>query len=174
VLALLTVAFVIALAVMVLLLAAVLVVPQQNAYVVERLGQFSGVLEPGIHILMPFIDVVRARHSLKEQTLALPEQTAGSSGGALKVAATLRVRVTDAKLASYGATDYKGALLDLATHAIRNELVAGALRDGAGEAPTLSLRLTTQIATAAKAWGIEVLGFEVSARSAQDRFGRQA
>ena len=84
----------------IMLFRSVVVVPQQTAYVVERLGQFSGILDSGFHIVVPFIDAVRARHTLAEQSLTLPEENVDSARGPLRVAATLRIRVADARLAS--------------------------------------------------------------------------
>ena len=83
------------------------VVPQQSAYVVERLGKYSSTLNAGLHILVPFIDVIRYKHSLKELALDVPEQICITKDNVqVGVDGVLYIKVLDAERASYGITDY--------------------------------------------------------------------
>ena len=82
------------------------VVPQQNAYVVERLGKFAGTLGPGFHILLPFFDVIRYKHSLKERAIDVAEQICITRDNVqVGVDGVLYLKVMDAERASYGVAD---------------------------------------------------------------------
>src|SRR5512133_751501 len=99
------------------------VVPQQNAFVVERLGKFHGVLDAGFHILFPFIDVIRYRHTLKEQALDIPEQICITKDNVqVAVDGILYLKVLDAQRASYGIADYYYGISQLAQTALRSEV----------------------------------------------------
>src|SRR5512144_3144781 len=83
------------------------VVPQQNAFVVERLGRFNAVLDAGFHILMPFFDVIRYKHTLKEQAVDIPEQICITKDNVqVGVDGILYLKVLDPQRASYGIADY--------------------------------------------------------------------
>src|SRR6185436_4625727 len=102
------------LAIIVLLKTAV-VVPQQNAYVVEYLGKFSRVLSAGFHILVPVVESVAYRHSLKEQAIDIPEQTCITKDNVqVGVDGVLYMRVLDPQRTSYGIADYVFAIIQLA------------------------------------------------------------
>src|SRR5262245_62917270 len=104
---LLVVAFFFALFVLYLFFKTAVVVPQQNAYVVERLGRFSGVLEAGFHILVPFVDVIRYRHVLKEQAIDIPEQVCITKDNVqVAVDGILYLKILDPERASYGISNY--------------------------------------------------------------------
>ena len=91
------------------------VVPQQNAFVVERLGRFAGVLDAGFHILVPFVDVIRYRHVLKEQAMDIPEQICITRDNVqVHVDGVLYLKVLNPERASYGVTDYLFAITQLA------------------------------------------------------------
>src|SRR6266704_3516526 len=106
-----------------LFLAIAVAVPQQNAYVVERLGRFSGVLDAGFHILVPFFDVIRYRHSLKEAAIDIPEQVCITRDNVqVHVDGVLYLKVLDPERASYGAADYLFAITQLAQTALRSEI----------------------------------------------------
>src|SRR6187401_1102809 len=112
--------FVIALAV-VFVIEGVKVVPQQNAWVVERLGKFNAILEPGLNFIMPFIDRVEYRHSLKEVPLDVPEQVCITKDNTqLGVDGIIYYQVTDPMLASYGSSNYVAAITQLAQTLLRS------------------------------------------------------
>ena len=99
------------------------VVPQQNAFVVERLGKFHATLEAGFHILVPFIDAIRYRHTLKEQALDIPEQICITSDNVqVAVDGLIYLKVLDPQRASYGIADYYYAISQLAQTALRSEV----------------------------------------------------
>src|SRR3954471_8080882 len=83
------------------------IVPQQNAWVVERLGKFHAVLEPGLQLIVPFIDRIAYKHSLKEVPLDIPEQICITKDNTqLTVDGIIYFQVIDPRLASYGSSDY--------------------------------------------------------------------
>src|SRR5215467_11560319 len=91
------------------------VVPQQSAFVVERLGRYRATLDAGFHILLPFIDAVRYRHSLKETAADIPEQICITKDNVqVHVDGVLYLQVLNAELASYGVSDYLFAITQLA------------------------------------------------------------
>src|SRR5512140_795156 len=99
------------------------VVPQQNAFVVERLGRFSAVLDAGFHILMPFFDVIRYKHTLKEQAVDIPEQICITKDNVqVGVDGILYLKVLDPQRASYGIADYYYGISQLCQTALRSEI----------------------------------------------------
>src|SRR5574341_981637 len=99
------------------------VVPQQSAYVVERLGRFNGVLDAGFHILFPFLDVIRYRHTLKEQAIDIPEQVCITKDNVqVHVDGVLYLKLLDPQRASYGIADYYFAISQLAQTTLRSEI----------------------------------------------------
>src|SRR5512138_1331984 len=101
------VAVVLAVLVLIVIAKTAVVVPQQNAFVVERLGRFHGSLGAGFHILMPFVDVIRYRHSLKETAIDIPEQICITRDNVqVGVDGVLYLKVLDASKASYGISNY--------------------------------------------------------------------
>src|SRR5512144_322598 len=93
--------------VIIVLIKTAVVVPQQNAFVVERLGTYSGTLGAGFHVLTPFVDVIRYRHSLKEQTLDIPEQVCITRDNVqVGVDGVIFIQVFDPQMASYGISNY--------------------------------------------------------------------
>ena len=98
-------------------------VPQQQAWVVERLGKFHSVLEPGLNWIVPFLDKVSYRHSLKETPLDVPEQVCITKDNTqLGVDGIIYYQVTDPKLASYGSSNYVAAVTQLAQTTLRSEI----------------------------------------------------
>src|SRR6185503_558594 len=121
--ALLFVAVVVAIFFFVLFFKTAIVVPQQNAYVVERLGRFSGVLEAGFHILIPLVDVIRYRHVLKEQAIDIPEQVCITRDNVqVAVDGILYLKILDPERASYGINNYIFAITQLAQTTLRSEV----------------------------------------------------
>src|ERR1044071_5305697 len=102
----LIVAFFLALLVIIVLAKTAVVVPQQNAYIVERLGKYSGTLDAGFHILVPFMDVIRYRHTLKEMAIDIPEQVCITRDNVqVAVDGVLYMKVLTPQRASYGISD---------------------------------------------------------------------
>ena len=99
------------------------VVPQQNAFVVERLGKYKKTLEPGFHILLPFVDVIRYKHGLKERAVDIPEQICITRDNVqVGVDGVLYLKVMDPKRASYGVGEYLFAIIQLAQTTLRSEI----------------------------------------------------
>src|SRR5216684_8534926 len=109
--------------VIVLLAEGIRIVPQQNAWVVERLGKFHRVLEPGLELIMPFVDRIAYKHSLKEVPLDVPEQVCITKDNTqLAVDGIIYFQVVDPRLASYGTSNYILAITQLAQTALRSEI----------------------------------------------------
>src|SRR6267143_1279975 len=99
------------------------IVPQQSAWVIERLGRYEGTLEPGLNLIIPFFDKVAYVHSLKEVPLDVPEQVCITKDNTqLGVDGILYYQVTDPRLASYGSSNYIAAISQLAQTTLRNEI----------------------------------------------------
>src|SRR5512135_1815186 len=110
----LVIAIVLAIFAVIVVVKTAVVVPQQNAFVVERLGRFHAVLDAGFHVLMPFFDVIRYRHTLKEQAVDIPEQICITRDNVqVGVDGILYLKVLDAQRASYGIADYYYAISQL-------------------------------------------------------------
>src|SRR5215467_12816691 len=100
-----------------------IVVPQQSAFVVERLGRYRATLEAGFHILIPFLDAVRYKHSLKEHAIDIPEQVCITKDNVqVHVDGVLYLKVMNPERASYGVTDFLFAISQLAQTTLRSEI----------------------------------------------------
>ena len=120
---LLIVGLILALLALVVIAKTAIVVPQQSAFVVERLGRYSGTLNAGFHILMPFVDVIRYRHSLKEMAVDIPAQVCITRDNVqVGVDGVLYLKVLNPERASYGITDYMFAISQLAQTTLRSEV----------------------------------------------------
>ena len=140
----------------------VIVVPQQNAYVVERLGKFYGVLDAGFHVLFPFFDVIRYRHTLKEQAIDIPEQTCITRDNVtVAVDGVLYLKVLDAQRASYGISDYYYAITQLAQTALRSEIGKIDLDRTFEERTHINGMVIAELDKATGPWGIKVLRYEI-------------
>ncbi len=138
------------------------VVPQQNAYVVERLGKFHGVLDAGFHILWPFFDSIRYRHTLKEQALDIPEQICITNDNVqVAVDGLLYLKVLDPQRASYGISDYYYAISQLAQTALRSEIGKITLDRTFEERGFINAQLVTELDKASAPWGVKVLRYEI-------------
>lgn len=138
------------------------VVPQQNAYVVERLGKYSGTLEAGFHILVPFIDSIRYRHLLKEQAVAMPEQICITRDNVqVGVDGVLYLKVLSPSQASYGIENYQAAIIFLAQTALRSEIGKIDLDRTFEERTTINTALVTELDKASEPWGLKVLRYEI-------------
>jgi len=138
------------------------VVPQQSAYVVERLGRFNGVLDAGFHILFPFLDVIRYRHTLKEQAIDIPEQVCITKDNVqVHVDGVLYLKVLDPQRASYGIADYYFAISQLAQTTLRSEVGKIELDRTFEERTHVNSQVVSELDKATGPWGIKVLRYEI-------------
>jgi regulator of protease activity HflC (stomatin/prohibitin superfamily) len=139
-----------------------IVVPQQNAYVVERLGKYSGTLAAGFHILVPFLDVVRYRHSLKEQAIDIAEQICITRDNVqVGVDGVLYLKVLDPERASYGIASYVFAISQLAQTTLRSEIGKIELDRTFEERTNINLSVVSEVDKASEPWGVKVLRYEI-------------
>lgn len=138
------------------------VVPQQNAWVVERLGKFHSVLTPGLNIIIPFIDRVAYKHSLKEVPLDTPSQVCITKDNTqLTVDGVLFFQVTDPQRASYGTSNYIIAITQLAQTTLRSVVGRMELDKTFEERDLINKSVVTAIDEAALNWGVKVLRYEI-------------
>ena len=138
------------------------VVPQQSQYVVERLGKYAGTLGAGFHILVPFLDSVRYRHSLKEVALDIPEQICITSDNVqVGVDGVLYLKVLDAQRASYGIGNYVFAITQLAQTTLRSEIGQLELDKTFEERAHINTQVVDELDKATEPWGVKVLRYEI-------------
>lgn len=138
------------------------VVPQREQFVIERLGKYSRTLDAGFHILIPFLDKVAYKHSMKEIALDVPQQTCITRDNiAVDIDGIIYLQVVDARAASYGITDYFYATTQLAQTTLRSEIGKIELDKTFEERDTMNARLVDTVDRAAEPWGIKVLRYEV-------------
>lgn len=138
------------------------VVPQQMRYVVERLGQYHATLDAGFHVLIPFLDSIRYRHSIKEQVLDIPEQICITSDNVqVGVDGIVYVRVVDPQAASYGIDDYSFGILQLAQTTLRSEIGKIELDRTFEARANINANVVAEVDKAAEAWGVKVLRYEI-------------
>ncbi|KPN70790.1 SPFH domain-containing protein [Neisseria sp. 83E34] len=139
-----------------------IVVPQQEAYVVERLGRFHKVLNPGLSILIPFIDRVAYKHTLKEIPLDVPSQVCITRDNTqLTVDGIIYFQVTDPKLASYGSSNYIMAITQLAQTTLRSVIGRMELDRTFEERDEINSIVVAALDEAAVSWGVKVLRYEI-------------
>src|SRR3954468_12701882 len=137
-------------------------VPQQNAWVVERLGKYSRTLTPGLNILIPFVDKVAYRHSLKEVPLDVPSQVCITRDNTqLQVDGILYFQVTDPTRASYGSSNYVVAITQLAQTTLRSVIGKMELDKTFEERDMINGLVVSAIDEAALNWGVKVLRYEI-------------
>ena len=138
------------------------VVPQQNAWVVERLGKFHAVLNPGLNFIIPFVDRVAYRHSLKEVPLDTPSQVCITKDNTqLSVDGVLFFQVTDPQRASYGTSNYIIAITQLAQTTLRSVVGRMELDKTFEERDLINKSVVSAIDEAALNWGVKVLRYEI-------------
>jgi len=138
------------------------VVPQQSAWVVERLGKFHQVLEPGLNVIIPFIDRVAYRHSLKEVPLDVAEQVCITKDNTqLAVDGLIYFQVTDPRLASYGTSDYVTAIVQLSQTTLRSEVGKMELDQSLQSRDVINRSIVAVLDEAGRSWGVKVLRYEV-------------
>ena len=148
--------------IVVLLIEGVRVVPQQSAWVVERLGKFHAILQPGLNLIVPFIDRVGYRHSLKEVPLDIPEQVCITKDNTqLGVDGILYYQVTDPRLASYGSSNYVSAITQLAQTTLRSEIGKMELDKTFESREEINRQIVHALDEAGRNWGIKVLRYEI-------------
>ncbi len=152
----------IAILVMVVIAKTAIVVPQQSVFVVERLGKFAGTLDAGFHILVPFIDVIRYRHSLKENAFDIPEQVCITRDNVqVTVDGVLYLKVMDAQRASYGISNYVFAISQLAQTTLRSEIGKIDLDRTFEERNAINGAIVGELDKATESWGVKVLRYEI-------------
>lgn len=140
----------------------VMFVPQQEAWVVERMGKFHRILEPGLNVLVPIMDRVKYVQSLKEIAIDVPKQSAITSDNVtLSIDGVLYLRILDPYLASYGVEDPEFAITQLAQTTMRSELGKMSLDKVFRERESLNISIVESINKASEAWGISCLRYEI-------------
>lgn len=137
-------------------------VPQQEAWIVERMGKFHRILEPGLNILIPIADRVKYVQSLKEIAVDIPKQSAITSDNVtLSIDGVLYLRIVDPYLASYGVEDPEFAITQLAQTTMRSELGKISLDKVFRERESLNVNMVESINKASEAWGMTCLRYEI-------------
>ena len=138
------------------------IVPQQEGWVVERLGKFHAVLEPGLNFIIPIIDKVAYRHSLKEIPMDTDAQVCITRDNTqLRVDGVLYFQVTDARLASYGTSNYRQAITQLAQTSLRSVIGQMELDRTFEERDEINMQVVRAVDEAAQNWGVKVLRYEI-------------
>jgi regulator of protease activity HflC (stomatin/prohibitin superfamily) len=139
-----------------------IVVPQQSAFIVERLGKYSSTLSAGFHILVPFLERVAYRHSLKESAVDIPEQVCITKDNVqVGIDGVLYMQVLDAARASYGIADYGFAISQLAQTTLRSEIGKIDLDRTFEERSTINANVVSELDKATEPWGVKVLRYEI-------------
>jgi regulator of protease activity HflC (stomatin/prohibitin superfamily) len=149
-------------AVVVFVMNAVKVVPQQHAWVVERLGRYDRTLQPGLSFVIPFIDRVAYKHMLKEVPLDVPSQVCITRDNTqLTVDGVLYFQVTDPMRASYGSSNYLSAITQLAQTTLRRVIGKLELDKTFEERDVINSSVVAALDDAARSWGVKVLRYEI-------------
>ncbi|WP_305821483.1 SPFH domain-containing protein [Massilia brevitalea] len=157
-----TVALVIFIIAMVFVIKTINVVPQQHAWVVERLGKYHATLAPGLNIVVPFVDRIAYKHVLKEIPLDVPPQVCITRDNTqLQVDGILYYQVTDAMRASYGASNYVQAITQLAQTTLRSVIGKMELDKTFEERDHINTTIVNAIDESAANWGVKVLRYEI-------------
>jgi regulator of protease activity HflC (stomatin/prohibitin superfamily) len=150
------------LVVLIVVIKAIRVVPQQHAWVLERLGRFHAVLEPGLNIVVPFVDRIAYKHDLREIPLDVPPQICITKDNTqLQVDGILYFQVTDPRLASYGASNYVLAITQLAQTTLRSVIGRMELDRAFEERDQINAAVVSALDAAAANWGVKVLRYEI-------------
>src|SRR4026208_2297400 len=151
-----------ALLVLVIIAKTAVVVPQQSAYVVERLGKNAATPDAGVHIFVPFIHRIRYKHSLKEPAIDIPEQVCITRDNVqVSVDGILYLKVLNPQRASYGINDYNFALIQLGQTTLRSEIGKIDLDKTFEERMNINLQVVQELDKASEAWGVKVLRYEI-------------
>lgn len=138
------------------------VVPQQSAFVIENLGRYSRTLNAGFHILFPFVERVAYRHNMKEEAIEIPEQICITRDNVqVGVDGVLYLQVLDAAKASYGITNYRFAIIQLAQTTLRSEIGKIDLDRTFEARGTINANVVSELDHASASWGVKVLRYEI-------------
>jgi regulator of protease activity HflC (stomatin/prohibitin superfamily) len=158
----LVVVLVIAALAVVILARTATVVPQQSAYVVENLGRYSRTLQAGFHILIPFVERIAYRHNLKEEAVDITEQVCITKDNVqVGVDGVLYMQILDASKASYGITNHRFAISQLAQTTLRSEIGKIELDRTFEERATINANVVSELDKASAPWGVKVLRYEI-------------
>ena len=153
---------VLAVVALIVIIKTAVVVPQQSAYVVERRGKYHATLQAGFHVLVPFVDRIAYRHSLKEVAIDIPEQVCITRDNVqVAVDGILYLKVLDASRASYGIADYRFALVQLAQTTLRSEIGKIDLDRTFEERMHINVSVVSELDKASEPWGVKVLRYEI-------------
>jgi regulator of protease activity HflC (stomatin/prohibitin superfamily) len=151
-----------ALVAIIILYKTAIVVPQQSAFVVERLGRYAGTLDAGFHILVPFVDVIRYKHSLKEMALDIPAQICITRDNVqVQVDGVLYLKVLNPERTSYGISDHLFAITQLAQTTLRSEVGKIDLDRTFEERTNINIAVVAELDKATEPWGVKVLRYEI-------------
>ncbi len=138
------------------------IVAQKEAFIIERLGKYTGTLEAGFHILMPFVDRLAYRHTLKEQAVDVPPQTCITKDNiSVEMDGILYLQVVDARKASYGIDDYRFASIQLAQTTMRSVIGRLELDRTFEERDSINIAVVEAVDKASDPWGVKVTRYEV-------------
>lgn len=138
------------------------IVPQQHAYVIESLGKYSRTLRAGFHILIPFVERIAYKHSLKEMAIDIPEQICITKDNVqVGVDGVLYMQILDPKRASYGIQDYVFAISQLAQTTLRSEIGKIDLDRTFEERAAINGNVVSEVDLASDPWGVKVLRYEI-------------
>lgn len=157
-----TVLTILAIIALIVLKQTVIIVSMRHTYVVERLGKFRKILEPGIHFLVPFFDNITYRHEMREQVFDIPSQVCITQDNMqVEVDGLVYLKVTDPKKASYGIGNYQLAAINMAQTTMRSEIGKLSLDHAFSEREELNNKIVREIDRASESWGIKVLRYEI-------------
>jgi len=155
-------AIVILILAIVIVSAGVRIVPQQSAFVVERLGKYRTSLKAGVSLIIPFVDIVAYKHTLKEQTIDIPEQACITRDNVqVAVDGVIFIQVFEPQMASYGISNYKFSLIQLAQTTMRSEIGKIDLDKTFEERTTINSSIVNAINEASQTWGVKILRYEI-------------
>jgi len=147
---------------LILLMKTAIVVPQQSAFIVQRLGKYSSTLHAGFHILIPLMEKIAYRHSLKESAVDIPEQICITKDNVqVGIDGVLYLQVMDPARASYGIADYHFAISQLAQTTLRSEIGKIDLDRTFEERATINANVVDELDKATEPWGVKVLRYEI-------------
>ncbi len=158
----LTLVTLVAILVVLFIFGGVKIIPQQSAYVVERLGKYHNTLNAGVNYIIPFVDRVGYRHTLKEQTIDIPEQVCITRDNVqVGVDGVLFMQVIDPQMASYGISNYGMSVIQLAQTTMRSEIGKIDLDKTFEERTQINSAIVSAVNEASRTWGVKILRYEI-------------
>lgn len=152
----------IVIAVIIIIIKGIKIVPQANAYVIERLGKYNATLEGGFHVIIPIVDTVAMIVTKQEQIIDIPQQSVITRDNVnISVDGLVFIQVENAKMAAYGVVDYKRAIANLATTSLRAEIGQMALDETLSSRDTLNRSILSALDGASQKWGIKTMRVEL-------------